>query len=117
MNEKTLANALPSLAIAKCVLGTAENSSVAGDSPTPSVFLEEKADNVITVETLPPRQFSTARLLVAHIGWVYFVHYHDIADPNIEHSAAMALFLATTDAVCSGLDIDMLYSPDTSFRR
>lgn len=75
MVEKTLANALPSLAFAKCVLGTAENSSVAGGSPTSSVFLDEKAVSVITVETkstLPLRQFSTARLLVAHIGWVFF---------------------------------------------
>ena len=48
---------------------------------------------------------------------VFFAYCHDIADPNVEYSAALALFLATTDAVSSGFDIDILYLPNISFRQ
>ncbi|SRR6266550_5083854 len=109
MIEKITTNALPSLATSKCVSGTAENSGVAGRSPTSTIFSEENTVSPTicgTVETksLPPaRQFSTVRLLVAHIGYL-FVHRYNTVDANTASSAAMALFLATTDAVCFGLD-------------
>ncbi|KAF8703973.1 hypothetical protein AX14_014052 [Amanita brunnescens Koide BX004] len=86
MIEKTMANALPSLATVKCILGIAGNPCVDSGSPTSSVFSQEKTVDTITCGTVekrstpPARQFSTTRLLVAHIG------------------AALALFLATTDA-------------------
>jgi hypothetical protein len=40
---------------------------------------------------------STLRLLFAHIGYVNFIYYVHISWPI--HSAALTLFLATTDAV------------------
>jgi hypothetical protein len=42
---------------------------------------------------------STLRLLFAHIGYVNFIYYVLISWPI--HSAALTLFLATTDAVSS----------------
>ncbi|KAK2462041.1 hypothetical protein APHAL10511_006504 [Amanita phalloides] len=78
--ERTITDALPSLVTVSCFPDNTKKSDLDDCSPTSSVFTEMKTANFLTRETTSPRQLSTARLLIVHIG------------------AAMALFLATTDA-------------------
>lgn len=98
----------------------ADNSSLdlcPGASPAESVNEKQQFDPCATTTEVPinatstsltvcledpdphHHNLSTLRLLFAHIGYVYFIYYVLISWPI--HSAALTLFLATTDAVRS----------------
>ena len=68
---------------------------------TTDVLSVNAASPSLCLEDPDPHQhnLSTLRLLIAHIGYVNFIYYALISCPI--HSAALTLFLATTDAVRS----------------
>ena len=73
------------------------------DPCTTTTDVPSNATSITSVSLGDPdshhRNLSTLRLLFAHIGYFNFIYYVLISWPI--HSAALTLFLATTDAVRS----------------